>query len=324
MNPPVRHARGKGWRKDIEREDVRRFGAVFRDGPPQILSFPDQRAFRGPRLYQGAVQSCFAFSLVRAFQLRHAIAIWNSQEPVRNVSDASARFLYWIGRRAVYAGQDPTVHGTRDEGLYPSVAMDAVQQHGVCREELCPYDLGDLSWVNRQPPPMAFQHAYDQAGFEYYRIEESGPARVTRVAQALCAGFAVVRGMMIDSAYERYDGLAARSPGLAALMTVFLLSLAGIPPTVGFIAKLTVFGAAIRAGNWPLVLVCVLASVVAAYAYLRVIVRMYFRRPAEDVEDDRSLFPQAVGIVLAAAVLVLGVFPRLLSSIIERASILRW
>jgi len=127
-----------------------------------------------------------------------------------------------------------------------------------------------------------------------------------------------------STAYERYDGLAARSPGLAALMTVFLLSLAGIPPTVGFIAKLTVFGAAIRAGNWPLVLVCVLASVVAAYAYLRVIVRMYFRRPAEDVEDDRSLFPQAVGIVLAAAVLVLGVFPRLLSSIIERASILRW
>jgi hypothetical protein len=78
------------------------------------------------------------------------------------------------------------------------------------------------------------------------------------------------------------------------------------------------------AGNWPLALVCVLASVIAAYAYLRVIVRMYFRRPAEDVEDDRSLFPQAVGIVLAAAVLVLGVFPRLLSSVIERASILRW
>ena len=62
-------------------------------------------------------------------------------------------------------------------------------------------------------------------------------------------------------------------------LTIFLLSLAGIPPTVGFIAKLTVFGAAIRAGNWPLALACMLASVIAAYAYLRVVVRMYFRRP---------------------------------------------
>ncbi len=126
------------------------------------------------------------------------------------------------------------------------------------------------------------------------------------------------------SSYESYDGLASRSPGLAALLSIFLLSLAGIPPTVGFIAKLTVFGSAIRAGNWPLALICVLASVIAAYAYLRVIVRMYFRRPKEEVEDDRALVPQAAGFVLAAAVLVLGVFPRLLSSIIERASILRW
>jgi NADH-quinone oxidoreductase subunit N len=126
------------------------------------------------------------------------------------------------------------------------------------------------------------------------------------------------------SSYESYDGLAARSPGLAALFAVFLLSLAGIPPTVGFIAKLTVFSSAIRAGNWPLALVCVLASVIAAYAYLRVVVRMYLRRPTGEIEDDTAVVPQVAGVVLAAAVLVLGVFPRLLSGVIERASILRW
>jgi NADH-quinone oxidoreductase subunit N len=126
------------------------------------------------------------------------------------------------------------------------------------------------------------------------------------------------------ASYESYDGLATRSPGLAALLTIFLLSLAGIPPTVGFIAKLTVFGAAIRAGNWPLALVCMLASVIAAYAYLRVVVRMYFRRPAGDVEDDAGLVPVISGGVLAAAVIVLGVFPRLLSGIIESASVLKW
>ena len=111
------------------------------------------------------------------------------------------------------------------------------------------------------------------------------------------------------SSYDSYDGLAARSPGLAALLTIFLLSLAGIPPTVGFIAKVTVFGSAIRAGNWPLVVVCVLASVIAAYAYLRVIVRMYFRAPQLAIDDDRSVVPQAAGLVLAVSVLVLGRVP---------------
>ena len=63
-----------------------------------------------------------------------------------------------------------------------------------------------------------------------------------------------------------------RSPLLAGLMTVFLLSLAGIPPTAGFIAKVGVFTAAIAAGHWPLALIGVLASVAAAFFYLRVIV----------------------------------------------------
>ena len=63
-------------------------------------------------------------------------------------------------------------------------------------------------------------------------------------------------------------------------MTLFLLSLAGIPPTAGFIAKVGVFGAAIGAGDWPLALIGVLASVVAAFFYLRVIVLMYMQEPA--------------------------------------------
>ena len=139
-------------------------------------------------------------------------------------------------------------------------------------------------------------------------------------------GIVMLVGVKTDepSSYDSYDGLSERSPGLAALLTIFLLSLAGIPPTVGFIAKLTVFGAAIGAGNWPLVVVCVLTSVIAAYAYLRVVVRMYFRSPHVAVDDDRSMMPQIAGLVLAVAVVVLGVFPRLLSSVIESASILKW
>ena len=126
---------------------------------------------------------------------------------------------------------------------------------------------------------------------------------------------------------EDFAGLARRSPLLAALMTVFLLSLAGIPPTAGFIAKVGVFTAAIDAGNWPLAVVAVVASVVAAFFYLRVIVYMYMVAPDTVVAGgtgEGSALPRAAVIVLAAGTLVLGVVPGILSGILEQASVLRW
>ena len=86
-----------------------------------------------------------------------------------------------------------------------------------------------------------------------------------------------------------YTGLARTNPVAAALMTLFLLSLAGIPPTAGFIAKVNVFTAAIDAGYWILALVGVLASVAAAFFYLRVIVLMYMQEPeAAPATTERS------------------------------------
>jgi NADH-quinone oxidoreductase subunit N len=131
-------------------------------------------------------------------------------------------------------------------------------------------------------------------------------------------------------------GLGRRRPLLAALMAVFLLSLAGIPPTAGFVAKVSVFSAAIDAGNWPLVVVAVVATVAAAFFYLRVIVYMYMRDPeaepaavimladGETVARVSSRVSVAAAGLLAAFVLVVGVFPGLLSSVLEEASVLRW
>jgi NADH-quinone oxidoreductase subunit N len=140
--------------------------------------------------------------------------------------------------------------------------------------------------------------------------------------------------MMVASRGEEHTtladfaGLGRRSPGLAALMTVFLLSLAGIPPTAGFIAKVGVFSAAIDAGNWPLVMVAVVASVAAAFFYLRVIVFMYMVVPETaadgEVVASPGSMPNAAAVVLAVGTLVLGVFPGLLSGILEQASVLRW
>jgi NADH-quinone oxidoreductase subunit N len=121
-----------------------------------------------------------------------------------------------------------------------------------------------------------------------------------------------------------YAGLSKRSPFLAGLMTLFLLSLAGIPPTVGFVAKVGVFSAAIRAGHTPLALVGVVSSVVAAFFYLRVIVLMYMQEPQGSFEEDRSLLPRVAIAIPAILTLALGIFPSLIAGILERASILRW
>ncbi|HEX5949167.1 MAG TPA: NADH-quinone oxidoreductase subunit NuoN [Actinomycetota bacterium] len=121
-----------------------------------------------------------------------------------------------------------------------------------------------------------------------------------------------------------YRGLARRSPLLGALLALFLLSLAGIPPTAGFIAKVLVFEAAIRAGLEGLVVVAVLASVVAAFFYIRLIVLAYM----EDEETaERVPAEAAPGIALAvtaAVTLVLGVLPGLLLDPLQSAGVLRW
>jgi NADH-quinone oxidoreductase subunit N len=121
-----------------------------------------------------------------------------------------------------------------------------------------------------------------------------------------------------------YEGLGRRSPLLAGLLALFLLSLTGIPPTAGFVAKVNVFGAAIQADAWPLALIGVIASVVAAYFYVRVIVLMYMQEPVGDAETDETVLPRVVVGIPAAVVLALGVFPGILLGFLDRAAVLRW
>jgi NADH-quinone oxidoreductase subunit N len=121
-----------------------------------------------------------------------------------------------------------------------------------------------------------------------------------------------------------YAGLARRSPLAAGFLALFLLSLAGIPPTAGFIAKVSVFGAAVRAGHWPLVLVAVLASVVAAFFYLRVIVLMYMQDPQDEIMPETRPVPAVAMAVPAALTLLFGVFPQIVFGFLRSAAILRW
>jgi NADH-quinone oxidoreductase subunit N len=109
---------------------------------------------------------------------------------------------------------------------------------------------------------------------------------------------------------EDYEGLGRRSPLLAAILTIFLLSLIGIPITGGFFAKFYVFSAALQANLVGLVIIGVLNSAVASYYYLRLIVVMYMRDAREEVPV--SPIPIGLGAALAislAATIYLGVLP---------------
>ena len=117
------------------------------------------------------------------------------------------------------------------------------------------------------------------------------------------------RGQEADR-IEDFTGLARTRPALAALMTLFLISLAGIPGTAGFIGKLQVFLAAVREGYVGLTIIAVLTSLVSVYYYLRLPVVMYMREPGAEL--PRLRLHSAEGLVLlvcAVAVIVLGVLP---------------
>lgn len=109
---------------------------------------------------------------------------------------------------------------------------------------------------------------------------------------------------------EDYEGLGRRSPLLAATLTIFLLSLIGIPITGGFFAKFYVFSAALRANLIGLTLIGVLNSAIGAYYYLRIIVVMYMREARSEV----PVMPVSFGLSLALAAsmlatLYLGILP---------------
>jgi NADH-quinone oxidoreductase subunit N len=112
---------------------------------------------------------------------------------------------------------------------------------------------------------------------------------------------------------EDYAGLGRRQPLLAATLTIFLLSLIGIPITGGFFGKFYVFTAALKANLVGLVILGVINSAIAAYYYLRVIVYMYMREPREGVEPAPAVrVPASLAVSLAVtvvAVIYLGVLP---------------
>ncbi|HEX9634504.1 MAG TPA: NADH-quinone oxidoreductase subunit N [Candidatus Limnocylindria bacterium] len=128
------------------------------------------------------------------------------------------------------------------------------------------------------------------------------------------AAFAVVGMLQRDprryGGLASFAGLAGRAPALAAAMAILLLSLTGIPPTVGFFAKLYVLLAAVDAGLGWLAVLIALNAALAAFYYLRVIVYMYMRDAEPDPAPiERHPFGSLALVLSVAGVVLLGLFP---------------
>ncbi|NOK60708.1 MAG: NADH-quinone oxidoreductase subunit N 1 [Chloroflexi bacterium AL-W] len=118
------------------------------------------------------------------------------------------------------------------------------------------------------------------------------------------------------------SGLAKRNLGLATMMSIFILSLAGIPPLSGFWAKFFVFMSGYRAGALPLVIVAAVMTVVSLYYYLRFLKVMWMQEPSS---DERVITPPAMNttiIATAVLVIVLGLFPNLIWGILDQVVVI--
>jgi NADH-quinone oxidoreductase subunit N len=135
--------------------------------------------------------------------------------------------------------------------------------------------------------------------------------------------FAVIgmfrKGDVEGEEIEDFTGLAKRQPVAAFLMLVFMVSLAGIPPTAGFIGKFYVFMAAVESGLAWLAVVALIFAAVSAYYYMRVVMVMYMREPDASVVDAPQLVASpALSVVLlcaVAGVIFFGLFPNPLVSL---------
>jgi NADH-quinone oxidoreductase subunit N len=124
------------------------------------------------------------------------------------------------------------------------------------------------------------------------------------------------KGLNIDD----YAGLGKRRPALAAMMTLFMLSLTGVPPTVGFLGKFYLFQVVIDSELVGLALIAVLTSLVSAYYYLRVVVVMYMRSGEPEVRSEGFL--NVTVWLTGVLTLLFGLMPMPLLAMATQASLL--
>lgn len=165
------------------------------------------------------------------------------------------------------------------------------------------------------------------AGYLLVGIVAGTPAAFAAVGYYLIAyalmnlgAFAVIillnRRLEAGYHYDSFRGMGFSHPLLGATMTIFLLSLTGIPPTAGFFGKLYIFSAAIEQGYIVLAVIGLLNSAVGAYYYLRLITLLYMSGTEEDTALPEPGAYRAALVISSVLVIVIGIFPEQLLSIL--------
>jgi NADH-quinone oxidoreductase subunit N len=177
--------------------------------------------------------------------------------------------------------------------------------------------IGNITAVFQQSVKrMLAYSSIAQAGFMMFAlvalngVAKQGLIFYTAAYSIATIGVFAVLIKMKDYTFEGFNGLAKRQPVLAAAATVFLLSLAGIPATAGFMAKFYMLTAAVNDGHvmW-LVIVGVLCAAISVYYYFRVIQAMYFK-DGDNQEVEASPAFKGLLVIMAAIVVLLGIFPQ--------------
>ncbi len=142
-------------------------------------------------------------------------------------------------------------------------------------------------------------------------------------ATAGLAAFGVISVLSDEQEFETiedFHGLGYRNPLAGAALAVAMFSLAGIPPTAGFMGKFAVFAAALRGGEFVLALIGILSALVAVYFYLRIVVVMYMKTAAAPLERGRTLnWAETVALIIPTLIMILlGVYPQPLLELMEK------
>lgn len=179
--------------------------------------------------------------------------------------------------------------------------------------------IGNITAVFQQSVKrMLAYSSISQAGFMLLAVyamntdAKEGLLLYTAAYSLATIGIFAILIKMSDYTFEGFNGLAKYHPLLAATTTIFLLSLAGIPLTAGFLSKFYMLKAAMAAGkNLWLVIFAVLMAAVSVYYYFRVIQAMYFKDGEPQSIQVTSAFKWTL-VALAALVIVLGIYPNLI------------
>ena len=180
--------------------------------------------------------------------------------------------------------------------------------------------IGNITAVFQQSVKrMLAYSSIAQAGFMMFALVAlNGKARegllfYTAAYSIATIGVFAILLRMKDYTFEGFNGLARSQPVLAATNTIFLLSLAGIPATAGFMAKFYMLNAAVSTGSllW-LVIVGIVCAAISVYYYFRVIQAMYFKE-GESQEIEASNGFKGILVAVAAIVVLLGLFPEWLT-----------